>query len=357
LAIEFVMEEIMKTQALSTFPSLLLVLACLLAACAAPATSAPTLNPTVPLPTPTATEIPMLVPGDTIGQMVISNTPTEQEAPPIWAFCSSRFNDMPGTRMINCNIPPLTDLSIGHGWFASDETTREENWQAMEWGLELDDQVIDLESFGAVDVDLPQKGLPGHDPDEEVVTKLRTWVVNVSNLQPGKHTLESNLVINQPVDDGFHSSEPGTYKLVVRFNVAAPPTPTPTFTPPKATLAPGESIAISPEEIAGIWKIYYTPGGGMAYIQFNQDGSWMIAKTLEELASDPPKFLLKGTYRFEGDQFIYTDAQCGLKREGVYQFRITWENDKPSSVSFPLIHDECSERARDFRNGGFWVEP
>jgi hypothetical protein len=299
----------------------------------------------------------MLEPGSQIGRMLVSNAPAAAEAPPIWAFCPPKFSEEPGTRIIQCNIPSMYQLSIGHGWFSSDETIREANWKEIQWALELDGRLIDLPAFGAVDVDMPQKGLPGHDPDEEIITKLRTWVINLSSLVPGDHTLKSTLVVHQLIDNGFHSTQPGVYELVVRFHVDSPPTPIPTFPPPKATLAPGETIASRPEDIAGIWKIFYTPGGGVAYIRYNLDGTWVIGASLEALTSDPPRTLLKGTYRFDGEQFTTFDTQCGMQTPGIYQFRITFEDGAPTKLNYVLIKESCRERGGDFRAGGSWAQP
>jgi hypothetical protein len=92
----------------------------------------------------------------------------------------------------------------------------------MAWELYLDGQQVDLEAFGTYDADLPQTGLPGHDADEEVITKLRSWDVVLVNPTLGAHTLRSVLTVSQAVDDGFHVTEAGTYKLVANLIVAAP---------------------------------------------------------------------------------------------------------------------------------------
>jgi hypothetical protein len=163
---------------------------------------------------------PAAQPGDSIGEMVLKTGGSE--IVPIWAFCVPAFLN-PGVTTTECNVPPLPELAIGHGWFSADEALRDSCWQAMTWELYLDGRQVDLNAFGTYDADMPQTGLPGHDPNEEVITKLRTWDVVLGNPTAGAHTLRSVLHLSQQVDDGFHVTEAGTYELVVNFTVEAAP--------------------------------------------------------------------------------------------------------------------------------------
>jgi hypothetical protein len=163
---------------------------------------------------------PAAQPGDSIGGMVLKTGGSE--IVPIWAFCVPAFLN-PGVTTTECNVPPLPELAIGHGWFSADEALRDSNWQAMTWELYLDGQQVDLNAFGTNDADMPQTGLPGHDPNEEVITNLRSWDVVLGNPTAGAHTLHSVLHLSQQVDDGFHVTEAGTYELVVNFTVKAAP--------------------------------------------------------------------------------------------------------------------------------------
>jgi hypothetical protein len=163
---------------------------------------------------------PAAQPGDSIGGMSLKTGGSE--IVPIWAFCAPAFLN-PGVTTTECNVPPLPELAIGHGWFSADEALRDSNWQAMTWELYLDGQQVDLNAFGTYDADMPQTGLPGHDPNEEVITKLRSWDVVLGSATAGAHTLRSVLHVSQQVDDGFHVTEAGTYELVVNFTVEAAP--------------------------------------------------------------------------------------------------------------------------------------
>jgi hypothetical protein len=82
---------------------------------------------------------------------------------------------------------------------------------------------VDLDAFGTFDADLPQTGLPGYDPGEEVITKLRSWDVVLVSPTAGEHTVRSVLHLSEQIDDGFHVTDAGTYELVANFTVEAPP--------------------------------------------------------------------------------------------------------------------------------------
>jgi hypothetical protein len=163
---------------------------------------------------------PAAQPGDSIGEMSLRSGGSE--GLPIWAFCVPAFLN-PGVTTTECNVPALPELAVGHGWWTADEALRDSCWEAMTWELYLDGRQVDLNAFGTFDADLPQTGLPGHDPNEEVITKLRSWDVVVENPTAGAHTLRSVLHLSQQVDDGFHVTEAGTYELVVNFTVEAAP--------------------------------------------------------------------------------------------------------------------------------------
>ena len=221
----------MRTKLIHPLLASLVSLSWLLSACTAPPAAIPTQAPTdIPATIPqqpAAASIPMLKPGDSLGDLIVKKGPAAEPGPPIWAFCSPAFSDEPGENIVECSLPPLPELEVGHGWFSIDEATCDANWQAMSWELYLDGEQIDLQAFGNYDDDLPMKGLPGHSPDEEVITKLRTWNVILAGLQPGEHSLRSIVVIDQNIDTGFHTNAPGKYELVVNFKVEIPPAETP----------------------------------------------------------------------------------------------------------------------------------
>jgi hypothetical protein len=170
---------------------------------------------------PTSIPVSMLKPGGKVGEMILQTGAGESQGPPLWAFCSPAFAN-PGVTTVDCTVPALPELSIGHGWWGKDQATTDSNWKSMKWELYLDGQAIDLAAFGTFDADLPQTGLPGYAADQEVMTKLRSWDVLLTNLTPGAHTLRSVLNISKTVNDGFTGdTAAGTYELVVNFTIEA----------------------------------------------------------------------------------------------------------------------------------------
>lgn len=149
-----------------------------------------------------------LRPGDTIGGSMV--TKGAAQVVPLFAFCSPAFTAEPGVMTGNCSVPPLPELAIGHGWFATDASRRASNWEAFDWALYIDDARVDLEAFGVFDADLPMG---------DVTAKLRAWDVVISGLTAGPHTWRSVLDVSEAVDDGFHVTPAGRYELVINFTV------------------------------------------------------------------------------------------------------------------------------------------
>jgi hypothetical protein len=171
---------------------------------------------------PTPTALRMLKPGDSVGGMIVQKGASKPDVPPIWAFCSPDSGNKPGVVTEDCTVPALPELGIGHGWITYDEANRESDWKAFTWELYLDGQAIDLNAFGIFDADLPQTGVPGHDPNEEVITKLRAHDVLLTNLKPGDHILRSVMHQSEAVGDELGGTySPGTYELIVNFTIEA----------------------------------------------------------------------------------------------------------------------------------------
>lgn len=321
----------------------------LLAACGAPATTVPTTSPTTKSPAATATKVALIEPGDKIGAMVLLTGPAESDGPLIWAFCPPAFSEEPGVITIECSVPPLPELPVGHGWFTSNEAKRDENWEAMTWELFIDDQPVELNAFGALDVDLPQTGLPGYDPDEEVITKLRTWDVLLSDLVPGAHTLRSVLHVSQDIDDGFHTTKAGTYELSANFSIEDTPPATPTPEPPTATPTPelptatatqAFTLATTAEEIVGTWL-----KGSAYYIRFYEDGTFHQAHALDKLDSQSyaiSEFWFEGTQMFTEEISVSGVPSCG-KKTGIYEIRLL----EVDNIQISSIKDQCIPRAGD----------
>lgn len=146
---------------------------------------------------------------------------------------------------------------------------------------------------------------------------------------------------------------PLTSTIPIPTATAIPPTSPPaTSTRPKPSETPviTESIAVKAEDIVGIWKTFYKPLGGRAFIQYKPDGTWAIAKTIEGL--DHPT--MRGTFSFDGEEFITYDADCGT---GKYTVRLQFANGVLIGLAFTKIEDTCKERSRDLYGGMKWVQP
>ena len=86
----------------------------------------------------------MLKSGDEIDGMVI--TTGTSEAPPLWVFCSPALENY-GTTTMDCQVPPLPKLAIGHTFGLADQALQTLDWSALTWELYLDGHPLDLESF------------------------------------------------------------------------------------------------------------------------------------------------------------------------------------------------------------------
>ena len=130
----------------------------------------------------------MMRPGDTIDGM--SLTTGAKDAPPLWAFCSpAQYAGKTATS--ECNVPIIPKLAIGHILMPGDDTLTRLDWSEISWELTIDDQPIDLKSFGTYDFVMPAMS---HNPSpvREVFLKFTAWDVVLTNLNPGEHTLQGS---------------------------------------------------------------------------------------------------------------------------------------------------------------------
>jgi len=173
-----------------------------------------------------------LKPGDSIGTMSLRSGGAEHG---IWGeYCAPMFGSPPIVE--ECTVPVLPELVIGPGCFFADEALREAGWPLHHWELYLDGQQIDLDAFGTSDVAFPMTGLPGRDPNEEVVVHLRGWDVVLLNPTVGAHTLRVVARFDEQMNNGFLTFEPGTYEVIANFTVQAATLPVTGGTTPTETL-------------------------------------------------------------------------------------------------------------------------
>ena len=150
----------------------------------------------------------LLKPGDQIGGMVI--TTGVAEASPLWAFCSHTVENDNVTH-VDCQVPPLSKLAIGHLFGEADRTLQASDWSTLTWELSLDEHSLDLAAFGIHHYVMPGLASPPS-PIREVFRQKKAWDVVLTNPTPGMHSLRGR------ARTGAH-----TYTWVVNFTVAASP--------------------------------------------------------------------------------------------------------------------------------------
>jgi hypothetical protein len=149
-------------------------------------------------------------PGDKIGKMTLEQGDALLPYPYLWQFCKYMpDNHEPVKSSIDCEVPKMSGLTIAFGWIAK-ESKLLSNWDAIEWGLSIDGQPIDLKAFKWQESDYI-----AHGEDN----KSRQWLIDLKNLSPGGHTLQLIQTIKTAVDDGFNVYQPGYYEHSVNFTV------------------------------------------------------------------------------------------------------------------------------------------
>jgi hypothetical protein len=130
----------------------------------------------------------MLKPGDTIDGM--SLTTGAKDAAPLWAFCSPA-QYVGNTTTSDCSVPMVPRLAIGYILMPGDNTLTRLYWSEISWQLTIDDQPIDLKSFGTYNFVMPAMS-HGPSPVREVFVQFTAWDVVLTNLSPGEHTLQGS---------------------------------------------------------------------------------------------------------------------------------------------------------------------
>ena len=155
----------------------------------------------------------MLKPGDKIGDMTVEEHLTSTSYPPLRDYCGPYFEEKePGTHTVDCDVPLSSRVLIDFGWGAKDKTTFESNWSSMTWKFYIDGYQINLGQF---------RQLEARGKSETGVIQIgRSWIIELINLSPGKHTLRLSWTSEKPIDDGFDVYPAGTYESIKNFTVA-----------------------------------------------------------------------------------------------------------------------------------------
>lgn len=148
--------------------------------------------------------MPRLQPGDDIAGMRL--TTGAVTAPPLWAFCSPGVKT-DGVVHVECQVPALPRLAIGHTFRVADQALQAMDWEALAWELTLDGQALDVQAFGLHEFAIPELA-PWPSSVREIFKRGRAWDVVLINPTPGAHTLS-----------GVARAETATYRWVVNFTV------------------------------------------------------------------------------------------------------------------------------------------
>jgi hypothetical protein len=117
----------------------------------------------------------------------MSLTTGAKDAPPLWAFCSpAQYSS--NTTTASCAVPMLPKLAIGHILMPGDDPLTMLDWSEITWALTIDDQPVDLKSFGTYSFVMPAMS---HSPSpvREVFVQYTAWDIVLTNLIPGEHTI------------------------------------------------------------------------------------------------------------------------------------------------------------------------
>lgn len=128
----------------------------------------------------------MLKLGDQIEGMIL--TSGAADAPPLRIFCSPAQEAQQVTKT-DCHVPPmLAKVAIGHIYGIASELPAALDWSEFTWELLVDEQAIDLASFGTYNFAMPTIP-PNPSPVRDVFQTFTAWGLVLKNLKPGAHTM------------------------------------------------------------------------------------------------------------------------------------------------------------------------
>ena len=151
--------------------------------------------------------------GDLIDGMTL--TAGAAEARPLWVFCSSNVSNHVTTA--NCNVPKMEKLAIGHTFFPTDGVFQQADWSQLQWEFSIDGRLVNLNDFATYDYMMPTMA-PNPSLVREVFMKFTAWDIVLSNLQPGAHTIDGRVsmeneeyrwIVNLVIEDRSPSLKDG----------------------------------------------------------------------------------------------------------------------------------------------------
>ncbi len=123
--------------------------------------------------------------GDKLNGMVV--TSGMADAPPLEAFCTFEVGE-DVTTTIDCQVPPLPKLAIGHLIGVTGGAFQELDWSKIDWQVYLDGYLLNLDTFDEQSYVEPEI-LSSPSPIREVFKQRKTWDIVLINPTFGLHTL------------------------------------------------------------------------------------------------------------------------------------------------------------------------
>lgn len=123
--------------------------------------------------------------GDKLNGMVLTSGAVD--APPLDAFCIFD-SDEEVTTTIDCQVPPLPKLAIGHMIGVTGGAFQELDWSEIDWQIYLDGYLLKLDTFDEqsyIEPEIPSSP----SPVREVFKQRKTWDIVLVNPTLGLHTL------------------------------------------------------------------------------------------------------------------------------------------------------------------------
>lgn len=218
------------------------------------------------------------------------------------------------------------------------------------------------------------RGMPAYmQYDKDGTSRLAFGLENLqtSPLSEGKIWFEGNVFHQQSTDPVYSDGVPGKYEIRVHTEGGIPVSlsfrviddankirSNDLSQGMKRVETPAQTsgkIANKLEDIVGLWETRHGMSGAKAYIQYEADGAFRLAYTLENLQDSP---LWTGHVWFE-DTVYYQKGEHPLAPDfpGKYEVRVHTEENSPARLSFQVVDDADKYRVKDLTAGMTRVEP
>lgn len=262
----------------------------------------------------------MVVPGDKIGEMVITAVDVFQGDNHLGLYCPDDWPEVaPNTREVDCEAYPGDQIQVDClGWWADSIEELDELWPTSTWRLTIDDQVIDLPAFGTAEA-----------YRSDINKHVRFWNVLIEAITPGTHVI----VCEETVGDE-HFTARATFSV---------PEHARTYPPLPKEGVPGQHAYTSEESQLNLWLFLPDDYGKdpqqkwplILYLH----GSDRRGHDLERLKDDP---LIDVVGNRSNLPFIVVSPQLSGKSDQEF-----WRMEDPTKAVLKLLDEVQSKYAVD----------